>query len=199
LLWSCPCEASRAIAGWPDEVSRPYCLSSAIGEASRRNAGLADMRSIAASDVFASSGAPECLRRQSRQFAADGTQRRGSATCEADAKVEWSGCKAGESAVGRGRNSAEAVRDIWRTAPARTAALGAKSAELRSGAAAPKRKCPLCDAGCWDATHEADRTNKNCPAGRRPIPARRGCYSENEERSDEASIILPRERPSIDA
>ena len=23
---SCPCEASRAIACWPDEVSRPFCI-----------------------------------------------------------------------------------------------------------------------------------------------------------------------------
>ena len=44
-------------------------------------------------------------------------------------RLEWSGRKSGESVVERGRNSAEAVRIIWRPAPVRTASLGARSAE----------------------------------------------------------------------
>jgi hypothetical protein len=51
-----------------------------------------------------------------------------------------------------------------------------------------QRKCPLCDAGVL----ESWELHPNCPAGRRPIPARRGCYSQNEERSDESSKIFPR-------
>jgi len=56
--------------------------------------------------------------RPSERNGAEAEVRAAPASSEVDAKVKWSSCKADESAVVRGRNSTEAVRTIWRPAPA---------------------------------------------------------------------------------
>jgi hypothetical protein len=57
-----------------------------------------------------SSGAPECLLRLSRQFAASGTNAAGACFIFSGRGVECSGGKADESAVGRKPKSAVAIR-----------------------------------------------------------------------------------------
>jgi len=114
---------------WPGEASRPTTVSSAIGGASRRIAVVLAGRSLAASGIFFSGRARRfCL---SRQFAAVGTKERKpgmepmlfrrNAGLE---RLEWSGCKAGESGrcpvsqFVRGRNRA----DTWCEARAQVSA-----------------------------------------------------------------------------
>jgi hypothetical protein len=162
------------------------------------NAGFLAGRSLAATKVCGSARAvSDCL-------ASLRPSERAKASCrcsEAECGSEWSGCKAGESVIGRGRNSAEAVRTIWRPAPARTAALGVRSAEPQGGAAAPKRKCPLCDARVGGTgTHETDRTNLKLSGGTpantretRVLQLKRGA----QRRAVQSNF--PRERQTIDA
>jgi len=77
-------------------------------------------------------GAHECLLRQSRQFAADGTNAAGACFIYSGREVECSGGKAGESAVVRWRNSADTWREVSRWAHGDATASGERSASVRS-------------------------------------------------------------------
>ena len=133
---------------------------------------LGDRRSLAASGFFfvgrarmsASAVSPVCGRRNEREHPAK--VRAAPAITEAECGSEWSGRKAGESAVGRGRNSAEAVS----LRSGRTASLGASRSR-------------------W-ATRGASAQGSARASVRSVTP---GCRRfQIEERSDEASTILPR-------
>jgi len=119
--------------------SRLMLMSSAIGEASRRNTGVLAGRSLAAFGVFGCDRVcPDCL-------ASLRPSERARASCrfsEAECGREWSGRKAGKSVIGRRRNSAEVRAVICAsTAHARGSGFGA------TRLSPTKRMGRLCDAG----------------------------------------------------